>query len=310
MKAAQLTKYGGKDAISINETDKPNIADKQVLVAVKAAGLNPFDVKLRDGTYQEFIPLNLPATLGGDVSGVIEALGAGVNGFEIGQEVYGMASAVSGQGSYAEYVPVSISQLVGKPKSLDFVAAAAAPLASLSAFQGVVDHIGAKTGQKILVHGGGGGIGSLAIQIAKNAGAYVATTVSAEDLDFAKELGADEVIDYKSEDFSARLKDFDAVFDTVGGETNKKSYKVLKHGGILVSMVEPFDEEKVKETGINYIQQNTVPTNENLNKIAELFDAGKLKINVDKVFPLDQAAEALEYLNSGHPRGKVVLSLS
>ena len=309
MKAAQLATYGEKDAIVIIETEKPKPASGYVLVAAQAAGVNPFDVSLRIGKYKEFIHLDLPATLGSDVAGVVEELGEGVTGYEIGQEVYGMANAVKGEGSYAEYTPVSVKQLVAKPKSVDFVTAAALPLAGSSAYQGIVDHIGARSGQKILIHGGAGGIGALAIQIAKNSGAYVATTVSTDDIEYAKQLGADEVIDYKTQDFSGSNVGYDAVFDTVGGETNKKSYPVLNRGGILVSMVDPFDEELVKETGINYIQQTTVTSVEMLNKIAEFVDSGKLKVNVDKVFPLDQAAEALEYLKTGHPRGKVVLKI-
>ncbi len=310
MKAAQLATYGAKDAIVINETEKPKPASRYVLVATKAAGVNPFDVAVRSGIYKESIILELPATLGSDVAGVVEELGEDVTGYEVGQEVYGMASAVKGQGSFAEFTPVSVKQLVAKPKNVDFVSAAALPLASSSAYQGIVDHIGAKAGQKILIHGGAGGIGAIAVQIAKNTGAYVATTVSTDDVEYAKQLGADEVVDYKTQDFSDIVVDYDAVFDTVGGETNKKSYQVLKHGGILVSMVDPFNEDLVKATGINYIQQNTVTSVETLNKITEFVDSGKLKVNVDKVFPLDQAAEALEYLKTGHPRGKVVLSVA
>lgn len=309
MKAAQLTAYGGQGAITINETEKPKPGAGQVLVSIKAFSINPFDYAVREGTYKEFIPLTLPATLGGDLSGTVEEIDENVTGFEIGQEVFGMAGATSGNGSYAEYAPVSAKQLVAKPKSADFNASAALPLAALSAYQGLVDHIGLKPDQKILIHGGAGGIGALAIQIAKNIGADVATTVSAEDIDFVKELGADEVIDYKTQDFSTILEDYDAVFDTVGGETNKKSYKVLKRDGNLVSMVVDLDEELVKETGINYIHQSTVPTAENLVKIAELVDAGKLKVNIDKVFSFDQTAEALEYLKTGHPRGKVVVQV-
>ena len=309
MKAAQLFSYGGKDSIKIVAIEKPKLKPGQVLVEAHAISVNPFDYAVREGTYKEFILLNLPATLGSDVAGVVIEIGDEVSGFEIDQEVYGMAGATSGNGSYAEFVPVSSKQLVSKPTSLDFETAAAVPLAGLSAYQGLVDHIGIQAGQKILIHGGGGGIGSLAIQIAKNIGAYVATTVSERDIDYVKNLGADEVVDYKTQDFSTILKDFDAVFDTVGGETNKKSYKVLKHGGNLVSMVDEFDEELVKSTGINYIHQSTVPSNENLNKLTELIDTGKLKVNIDKVFAFDQTAEALEYLKTGHPRGKVVVKI-
>ena len=309
MKAAQLVKYGGQDSIVINEVKKPELKSGQVLVSVNAFSVNPFDYAVREGTYKEFIQLALPAIIGGDLAGTVEVIGEGVTGLTVGQEVYGMAGATSGNGSYAEYAPVSAKQLVSKPASIDFTTAAALPLAGLSAIQALIDHIGLKPDQKILIHGGAGGIGSLAIQIAKNIGAYVATTVSSEDIEYVKGLGADEVIDYKTQDFSTILKDYDAVFDNVGGETNKKSYKVLKKDGNLVSMVVDFDEQLVKEHGINYIHQSTVPTNENLTKITELVEAGKLKVNIDKTFTFEKAAEALEYLKSGHPRGKVVVKI-
>lgn len=310
MKAAQINGYGGQEVLSINrDAPKPEPGVGQVLVEVKAASLNPFDYKVREGYMQEFIPLKFPATLGSDVAGTVAELGEGVTGFRVGQEVYGMAGAVSGNGSYAELSPVNATQLVDKPKTVDFNTAAALPLAGLSAYQGIVEHIQAKQGQKILIHGGAGGIGALAIQIAKQAGAYVASTASASDAEYVKELGADQVIDYKDQDFSQIIRDYDAVFDTVGGETNKKSYAVLKKGGVLVSMAEQPDDELSQQSGITYIYQSTAPTQDKLNKIAELVDGGKLKINIDKVFSLDQASEALEYLKTGHPRGKVVLQV-
>ncbi|HEY5442571.1 MAG TPA: NADP-dependent oxidoreductase, partial [Candidatus Saccharimonadales bacterium] len=196
-----------------------------------------------------------------------------------------------------------------KPKSIDYVTAAALPLAATSAYQALVDHINLQSGQKILIHGGGGGIGSQAIQIAKDLGAHVVTTVGTEDVDYAKELGADEVIDYKTQDFSTLVKDCDAVFDMVGGETNAKSYATLKKGGTFLSMVMKPDDDVVREYNITYIHQSSQATAERLAKVAELVDAGKLKVNVDKIFPLDQAAEALEHLKTGHPRGKVVIEV-
>jgi alcohol dehydrogenase len=309
MKAAQLTKYGEEPSLQINEVPKPAAAAGHVLVEVIAAAANPFDYKLTQGAYQQYIPLELPATLGGDVTGKVVEIGKDVQGFTIGQEVYGLAGAASGQGSFAEFTPVKAEQLATKPSTVDFVTAAALPLAGISAYQAVVDHIGLKSGQKILIHGGAGGIGSLAIQIAKNLGAYVATTVSTADADFVKSLGADQVIDYKTQDFSQVLKDYDAMFDTIGGETNTKSYIVLKPGGALVSMVQPPDEALVKQYKIDYTQQSSKATPERLTKIAELVDAGKLKVNVDKIFPLADVAQALEYLKTGHPRGKVVIQV-
>jgi NADPH:quinone reductase-like Zn-dependent oxidoreductase len=166
-----------------------------------------------------------------------------------------------------------------------------------------------QNGQKILIHGGAGGIGSVAIQITKHLGAYVATTASAADADFVKKLGADEVIDYKTQDFAEIIKDYDAVYDTIGGETNKKSYTVLKPGGALVSMVEKPNEELVQKYNVKYTAQFTHVTPERLNAISALVEQGVIKPIVDKVFPLDQAAEALEYLKTGQPKGKVVIQI-
>lgn len=310
MKAAQLTAYGEKDVLkTIDDAPKPTIQADQVLVEVAAAGVNPFDITVREGRAREMAELDLPATLGGDFAGTIAQVGAKVTGFEVGQAVYGQAGALSGNGSFAEFTPVKTNQLAFQPSGLDAVSAAALPLVSVSAYQALVDHMHLEPGQKILIHGGAGGIGLMAIQIAKNIGAYVATTVRGSDADFVRGLGADEVIDYTIQDFTSLIKDYDAVFDTVGGDTNTKSYGVLKRGGAFVAMLAPPNEELVAKYDIEYMAQYTMVTTEKLTKIAELVQAGKLKINVDKVFPLDQAAEALEYLGSGHPRGKVVLKI-
>jgi alcohol dehydrogenase len=307
MKAAQITGYGGKDVLKINEIPKPVIESGQVLVEVHAAGVNPFDFKVREGMMGD--NLSLPATLGGDVAGTVAEIGEDVSGFSVGAPVFGQANAAGGKGSFAEFTPVKASQLVAKPDNIDFVNAAALPLAGVSAYQALVDHMNLQAGQKILIHGGAGGIGSLAVQIAKNIGAYVATTASTDQIEFVRSLGADEVIDYKTQDFSVILKDYNAVFDTVGGETNSKSYQVLKPGGTLVSMVQAPNEERVNQQGIEYVQQGTKPTQERLTAIAELAASGKIKVNIDKVFPLDQAPDALEYLKSGGAKGKVVIAL-
>lgn len=308
MKAAQLNDYGGTGSVTINEAPKPSADAGKVLVEVQAAAVNPFDVKLTGGFYGEMFK-QLPATLGSDVAGTVAEIGEGVTGFAVGQAVYGMANGGGGKGSFAEFTPVKVEQLASKPISVDFVTAAALPLAGISAYQALVDHMDLQAGQKILIHGGAGGIGSLAIQIAKNLGAYVATTVSAAEGDFVKSLGADEVIDYQAQDFSALLKDYDAVFDTVGGETNSKSYQVLKTGGAFVSMLEAPNEALVKQKAIRYTQQSSRATPERLHAVAELVDSGKLKVNVDKVFSLEQAADAMEHLKTGHPRGKVVIRI-
>jgi alcohol dehydrogenase len=308
MKAAQITDY--KSKLRVNENvEKPILDPQRVMVEVRAAGVNPFDVKLSEGFYKEYINLNLPAVPGGDVAGVVADIGESVSGFSVGQEVYGSANGGAGLGSFAEFTPVKATQLSAKPIGLDFVQTAALPIAATSAYQALVEHMALQAGQKILIHGGAGGIGSMAIQVAKNIGAYVATTVSAQDLEFVKGLGADETIDYKKQNFNQLIKDYDAVFDTVGGVINTQSYQVLKEGGSLVSMLEPANEELVKQKNIKYTQQASVATQERLAKITELVESGKLKVNVDKVFALDDAAAAFEHLKTGHPRGKVVIKI-
>ncbi|HEY5152481.1 MAG TPA: NADP-dependent oxidoreductase [Candidatus Saccharimonadales bacterium] len=309
MKAAQISSYDGPDSIKINDAAKPEADEGQVLVEVRAAAINPFDVKVSEGAARQMAELDFPATLGGDVAGSVASVGSGVTSFEPGQAVYGQAGALSGQGSFAEFTPVKADQLAAKPASLDFATAAALPLVSVSAYQALVDHINLQPGQKILIHGGAGGIGSMAIQLAKHLGAYVATTAGATEAEFVKNLGADVIIDYQHSDFAEQLKDYDAVFDTVGGETNRKSYAVLKPGGAFVSMVAPADEELVKQYDVRYTSQFTHVTTERLAKIAELADSGELTVHIDKSFPLDQAAEAMKYQATAHPRGKVVIQV-
>ena len=310
MKAAQINTYGGPEVLQLSETaSQPMAKEGQVLVAVVAAGVNPFDYKVRDGSARSMVELNFPATLGGDVAGTVAAVGTGVTGFQTGQEVYGQAGALSGEGSFAEFTPVKADQLASKPASVDFVMAAALPLVGVSAYQALVDHMHLQAGQKILIHGAAGGIGSMAVQLAKHLGAYVAATATTADVDFVKTMGADEVIDYKTKDFAALLHGYDAVFDTVGGETNAKSYTVLKPGGALVSMVAPPDKALVEQYQLQYTHQFTRVTTDRLSHITDLVDSKALRVNVDKVFPLTQAAEALEYLKTGHPRGKVVIKI-
>jgi len=310
MKAAQINQYGGPEVLqTTNDASKPTAGEGQVLVEVHAAGVNPFDYKVRSGAVQAWAPVNFPATLGGDLAGIVSELGDGVTGFQVGDEVYGQANAVSGVGSYAEFTPVKAQSLAAKPKSLDFATAAAVPLAASSARQALVDHIGLQAGQKILIHGGAGGIGIFAVQIAKQLGAHVATTVSGDDIEFAQQLGADEAIDYKTQDFTTLVQDYDAVFDTVGGENITKSFAVLKEGGVLVTMNGQPDEELAKQHGVTAIGQMTHVTSEGLAEIAQWIDDGAVKVFVDKTFPLEQAGDAQAYIESGSHRGKVVIEV-
>lgn len=310
MRAAQINAYGDKDVLQFtDQAPKPHVGPGQVLVEAYAAGVNPFDYKVRSGMAQAMADLKFPATLGGDIAGVVAEVGEGVGGFEVGQEVYGQANALSGQGSFAEFVPVSATSLAAKPESIDFITAAALPLVAVSAYQALVDTLNVQPGQKVLIHGGAGGIGTCAIQIAKHLGAYVFTTASPEDLDYVRSLGADEAIDYTSQKFEDVAHDLDAVYDTVGGETYVRSFATLKAGGAIVSMIEQPNEELTTKHQVKAHAQFTKVTPERLAGVSRLVEDDKLNITIDKTYPLEQASEALEYLHSGHHRGKVVIKI-
>jgi alcohol dehydrogenase len=310
MKAAQLIQYGGKEAIAINDISVPEIVEGKVLIEVYAAGVNPADWKVQNGLWKDFAPLNLPVTLGGDLAGVVVKVGSGVTEFKEGDEVYGSANVLGGSsGSFAEFALTKSENLALKPNSLNFQQAGALPLVGTSAVQALIEHINLQKDQKILIHGGAGGIGSIAIQIAKYLGALVATTVSTDDVAFAKDLGADEVIDYKSQRFEKVVSDVDAVFDTVGGETAKRSVSVLKNGGTLVSMNGPLDEKIIKEKNITALVQQSRVTTERLTRLSEFVDQRVITVNIEKTFPLVQTADALEFLKNTPPKGKVVIAL-
>lgn len=308
MRAVQLTHYGGEDALQFTASAaKPTAKEGQVLVKLEAASVNAIDWKIREGMMQQMAQLVFPATLGGDLAGTVVEVGPNVEGFTIGQAVYGQTNPFSGEGSFADLTPINAANLAVKPESADFIHAAALPLTAASAYQALVETINLQAGQKILIHGGAGGIGSFAIQLAKHLGAYVATTAATEDIGFVKELGADEAIDYASQKFEETLHDFDAVFDTVGGEATDKSYAVLKTGGQLVSMAGMPNAELAAQHDIKASAQQTRVTTERLQKVAELTDQGVLKPAVDKIFSLEDTAKAVEYMRRGHHRGKVVI---
>ena len=320
MKAAQFDKYGGPEVITIREVPIPTPSESQCLVEVHAATINPFDYKVRRGYMKDGMPLKLPLTIGGNLSGVITKLGSEVTDFKVRDEIFGQSYAFGGgSGAIAEYAVCNTDNIALKPKNIDHIQAGSLPLVGVSAIQALEQYINLQKGQKILIHGGAGGIGSIAIQLAKHIGAYVATTVAGNDTEFVKSLGADEVIDYKqslrpdglkSEDFSQVLKDFDAVFDTVGGEVADKSFKVLKKGGILVSMLGEPSKDLATQYQVKVIGQNTETNSKNLSRLTELVEQGVIKPQVDKVFPLDQTREAFEYAENSHPKGKVVIEIT
>lgn len=310
MKAAQISEYGNADIIQIVEVDKPTVQDGAVLVEVHASSINPWDTTVREGRVKEMIPLELPVTLGGDFAGVVLETGAGVTHVKAGDRVYGQAQVVAGNtGAFAEYARTKAAEVALMPSNLSFTEAAAAPLTGESALQAIVDHMHLQAGQKILIHGGAGGIGTIAIQIAKHLGAYVAATATGDGLEYVKNLGADEVIDYKTQQFEDVVHDYDAVFDTVAGETYERSFKVLKPGGIIVSMLAQPGKELMEQYQVTAIAQQTKTTVESLNALTKLIEEGVVTIHVDKTFLLDQIAEAFKAKEDGSVKGKVAIQI-
>jgi alcohol dehydrogenase len=312
MKSVQINEYGGSEIIKVNQSSsEPTVSTGKVLVTIKAAGVNPADWKIREGYFQQMAPLQFPSTLGMDFSGVIKQVGVGVSSsdFKQGDEVYGQAGVINGgSGAFAEMALAKIENIAHKPKRLSHNEAAALPLVGVAAWWALKDDIGLSEGQKILIHGGAGGIGSIAIQIAKNLGAYVATTVSTNDKQFVQDLGADIVIDYMNQTFEDLLHDYDAVFDTVGGDTYRRSFKVPRKGGIIVSMLEQPHSELMNQYGIRAVFRFAQANRERLTRLAQWIDEdNNIRINVERTFSLEQAGDALDYQKDVHPRGKVVL---
>ncbi len=311
MKAIQINKYGGNEVLEIIDAPKPALKEGQILVENYAASINAIDWKFRTGYLQEMAPVPLPVTLGGDFAGKVVEIAEDITEFKVGDEVYGQAIILNGgSGSMAEFVVANCTNTALKPKSVNFEEASALPLVGVSALQALEENIKLQKNQKILIHGGAGGIGHIAIQLAKSIGAYVATTVQTKDVEFAKSLGADEVIDYKTQDFTDTLKDFDAVFDNAGGEASDKSFQVLKKGGVIVSMIGQPNQELAQKYGVTAIGMGTKTDTTHLNRLTELVDTGKLKVNIDKVFALSQAREAFVYQEEIHPQGKVVIKIN
>ncbi len=310
MRAAQISEYGDPSVLQINEVETPVPKPGQVLVEVYAASLNPFDTTVRSGRLKDAIPLQFPATLGGDIAGIVSGLGDGVNSFNIGDKVYGQASIVAGNsGAFAEFAATSEKQIAKAPSDLDFQQIASLPLVGVSALQATMEHINLHSGQKIFIHGGAGGIGTIAIQIAKHLGAFVATTAKDAGADLVKTLGADEIINYETHDFAQILNGFDAVFDTVGGDDFNKSLTILKKGGIAVSMITQPDEAKARELEVTALHQATKVNTEKLDKLTKLVEDGVIVTQVNKVFPLDNIKEAFKARESGATPGKVVIAI-
>jgi alcohol dehydrogenase len=310
MKAAQINNYSNDIDIRINTVETPQAGADDVVVEVHASSLNPFDTTIRTGAMKDVFPVEFPFTLGGDIAGIVAYVGTNVVHVRIGDKVYGQANVVAGNsGAFAEFARTKASQVAKAPSNLDFASTASLPLVGVSALQALMHHIKLASGQKIFIHGGAGGIGSVAIQIAKNIGAHVATTATGENIDLVRQLGADEVIDFKSQDFVAVLKDFDAVFDTVGGSDFQKSFGILKSGSIAVTMIAEFNDDEAKQKGITAIRQGTKVVTESLDQLRLLVEAGTVTPRVGKTFPLDKIVEAFKARESGAVNGKIVLQI-
>ncbi|MGE5324548.1 MAG: NADP-dependent oxidoreductase [Actinomycetota bacterium] len=308
MKAARVLRFGPPSVIENDDLPRPEPADGQLLVRVKAAGVGPWDALIREGKSGLHQPL--PLILGSELSGIVDAVGVGVAGFGRGDEVYG-ATNEQFTGGYAEYALPLAKMVARKPKTLNFIQAASAPIVSVTAWQMLFDYAQAAAGQTVLIHGAAGNVGAYAVQMASHAGLHVVATAASADRDYVRGLGAEKVLDYQKERFEESVTGVDVVLDTVGGDTQQRSFRVLKPGGILVSAVSPVPEATQKHYGIRATFFYVDVTTARLNKITELFDSGKLVTDVGTVLPLKEARVAHEMLGGApHKRGKIVLSVA
>jgi NADPH:quinone reductase-like Zn-dependent oxidoreductase len=306
MKAVRIHQYGGPEVLKYEEAARPNLLPDDVLIRVHGAGVNPVDWKVREGYLKERVHHSLPLILGWDVSGVVEATGSAVSRFKAGDELYSRPD-LARDGAYAEYIAVREAEAALKPKSIDHIHAAAIPLAGLTAWQSLFDAAKLSSGERVLIHAAAGGVGTFAVQLAKWKGAYVIGTASARNRDFVRELGVDEVIDYQTTKFENAVRDVGVVLDTIGGDTQQRSWKVLKPGGILVSIISPPSEDMAKAHGVRQAYVFIEPNAFELTEIAKLVDSGKLRSVVETILPLSAARRGQEISKSGHARGKIVL---
>jgi NADPH:quinone reductase-like Zn-dependent oxidoreductase len=332
MKAFILKRYGKKEKLKLTEIPTPVVKDDDVLVQIHAAGVNLLDSKIRNGEFKMILPYKPPFALGHDVSGIVTKLGSKVRKFKVGDEVYARP-ADDRIGSFAEFIAMNENDVALKPKNLSMEEAASIPLVGLTAWQALIEKANLRKGQKVFIQAGSGGVGTIAIQLAKNLGATVATTTSAANIDLVKSLGSDIVIDYKRDDFESILKDYDVVLNSQDKKTLEKSLRILKPGGKLISISGPPDPDFAKEIGLNRLMKLIVyflslgtrkkakrlgvnfsfllmkAQGEQLSQITKLIESGVIKPVIDKVFPFEQTNEAMAYVETGRTRGKVVVKL-
>ncbi len=306
MKAVRMHDYGDASVLVYEDAPRPEVGDNQILVRIHAAGVNPVDWKLRSGMIK--LPgAALPAIPGFDISGVVEQVGPAVTKFKAGDEVYAYLGVPRGGGAYAQYAAVPEADAALKPASLDHAHAAAVPLAALTAWQALVDKAQIKAGDTVLIHGAAGGVGHFAVQIAKARGATVIATASERNIPFVKGLGADVVVDYRVQRFEDFARDVDIVLDPIGGETQARSFGVIKPGGILVSIVQPPDAAKLEEHKIRGTVFLVAPSGAELAALTDLIEAGAVRPDVSATFPLEKAADAHRASEEGVDHGKIVL---
>ncbi|MBI4773899.1 MAG: NADP-dependent oxidoreductase [Deltaproteobacteria bacterium] len=309
MQAVRFHSYGDTKVLVLEEAPRPEAGEGEVLIRVHAAGVNPLDWKVRAGHVKAWLQHRLPLIPGWDVSGVVEAVGPEVTNFKVGDAVYGMLDFMR-DGAYAEYVTARTRHLALKPNSIDHTQAGAAPLASLTAWQSLFEVAGLESGQTVLIHAAAGGVGHFAVQFAKWKGAKIIGTASASNADFLRALGADEVIDYRSTRFEEAVTDVDVVLDTIGGDTQARSWRVLKKGGTLVATLGVTSPEVARQHGVRGEGIMVHPDAAQLAQIAALIDAGKVRPAVSAILPLAEAFQAHELSRTGHVRGKIVLRVS
>jgi NADPH:quinone reductase-like Zn-dependent oxidoreductase len=332
MKAFVVSRYGKANSVEAVELPEPELRDGDVLVQIHAASINPLDLKIRDGELKPLLPYKLPLVLGNDLAGVVIKAGANVDRFKPGDEVYAKPDK-DRIGAFAELIAISENDVAKKPRGLDMEQAASVPLVGLTAWQALVEKAKLRPGHKVLIHAGSGGLGTIAIQLAKHLGATVATTTSTANVEWVKRLGADVVIDYRSIDFETVLHDYDVVIDTQGGQTLEKSLRVLKPGGKVISVAGPPDPDFAKEFGANWFLIQAMralsfqirrkakrrgvtysflfmrASGDQLRELGSLIDSGAIRPVVDRVFPFQSTTEALAYVEKGRAKGKVVVKI-
>jgi NADPH:quinone reductase-like Zn-dependent oxidoreductase len=306
MKAVRIHAYGNADVLMYEDAPVPSVASNEVLVRVVAASVNPVDWKIREGYLRKMISYPLPLTLGWDVSGVVEAVGAGVSRFRVGDAVFSRPD-IKRNGTYAEYAAIREDEIAHKPKTISHVEAASLPLAGITAWEALMTAAQLAPQQRVLIHAGSGGVGSLAVQLAKAQGAFVMATTSGRNLAFVKSLGADEVIDYQAQPFEKVAADVDVVFDTVGGKVQDASWSVISPGGILVSIISPPSDERAQALGVRGAFVFIEPNAEVLARLAERVDTGVLRPIVGAEFALKDTAKAHAFSQTGRAVGKIVL---